>query len=58
LALLVRSRQHEPETQRIDILQRVDTGEINTLEASKQLGVTRARVNQLLRRRRLETLTR
>jgi Transposase DDE domain len=40
------------ETQRTDILQRVDAGEIDTLEASKQLGVTRARVNQLLRRRR------
>jgi transposase len=40
------------ETQRTTILHRVDTGEIDTLEASKQLGVTRARVNQLLRRRR------
>jgi hypothetical protein len=39
------------EMERTDILQRVD-GEIDTLEASKQLGVTRARVNQLLRRRR------
>ncbi|WP_328522690.1 IS1182 family transposase [Kribbella sp. NBC_00359] len=42
----------ETETQRTDILQRAEAGEIDALEASKQLGVTRARVNQLLRRRR------
>jgi transposase len=40
------------ETQRTAILDRVDDGEIDTLEAAEQLGVTRARVNQLLRRRR------
>jgi transposase len=37
---------------RTAILDRVQAGEIDTLEASEQLGVTRARVNQLLRRRR------
>jgi hypothetical protein len=42
----------EAEQARIAILDRVEAGEIDTLEASKQLGVTRARVNQLLRRRR------
>jgi transposase len=38
--------------QRTAILDRVEGGQIDTLEASSQLGVTRARVNQLLRRRR------
>lgn len=42
----------ESEQQRAAILDRIETGEIDTLEASQQLGVTRARVNQLLRRRR------
>jgi transposase len=42
----------ETEQARTAILDRVEAGEIDTLEASKQLGVTRARVNQLLRRRR------
>jgi transposase len=42
----------EAEQARIAILDRVEAGEIDTLDASKQLGVTRARVNQLLRRRR------
>jgi transposase len=40
------------ETQRTALLQRVTDGEIDTDEAAEQLGVTRARVNQLLRRRR------
>jgi hypothetical protein len=34
------------------ILDRVEAGEIDALTAARQLGVTRARVNQLLRRRR------
>jgi transposase len=34
------------------LLDRVAGGQIDTLEAARQLGVTRARVNQLLRRRR------
>jgi transposase len=42
----------ETQTQRTEILQRVEAGKIDTDEASQQLGVTRARVNQLLRRRR------
>jgi len=42
----------EAEQARTAILDRVASGEIDTLEASEQLGVTRARVNQLLRRRR------
>lgn len=42
----------ETEKARTAILDRVEAGEIDTLEASEQLGVTRARVNQLLRRRR------
>ncbi len=42
----------ENEQQRTNILERVESGEIDALEASKELGVTRARVNQLLRRRR------
>ena len=42
----------ETEQTRTAILDRVDTGEIDTLAASEHLGVTRARVNQLLRRRR------
>lgn len=42
----------ESEQQRGEILDRVEAGEIDTLVASHQLGVTRARVNQLLRRRR------
>jgi len=40
------------ETQRTALLQRVTDGEIDTDEAAEQLGLTRARVNQLLRRRR------
>jgi transposase len=42
----------ENETRRTELLQRVEAGELDTLEASKHLGVTRARVNQLLRQRR------
>lgn len=42
----------ESEQARTQILQRVEAGEIDTLKASERLGVTRARVNQLLRRRR------
>ena len=42
----------ETEQQRTAILDRVLAGDVDTLEASEQLGVTRARVNQLLRRRR------
>lgn len=42
----------ENEQTRTAILDRVEAGEIDTLEASHRLGVTRARVNQLLRRRR------
>jgi hypothetical protein len=42
----------ENDQQRTAILDRVGSGEIDPLEASKELGVTRARVNQLLRRRR------
>ena len=42
----------ENEQQRTALLDRVEAGEIDTLEASKLLGVTRARINQLLRRRR------
>jgi transposase len=42
----------EAEQQRADLLDRVAAGEIDTLQACQQLGVTRARVNQLLRRRR------
>lgn len=42
----------ENEQNRAAILARVEAGEIDTLGASQQLGVTRARVNQLLRRRR------
>ena len=42
----------ENEQQRTALLDRVEAGEIDTLEASKLLGVTRAQVNQLLRRRR------
>lgn len=40
------------EQARAEILDRVEAKEIDTLEASNRLGVTRARVNQLLRRRR------
>jgi transposase len=43
----------EGEQERTALLDRVEAGEIDTLEASEQLGVTRARVNQLLRRRRI-----
>jgi transposase len=46
------SRIAETDQQRSQILDRVQAGQIDTLEASEQLGVTRARVNQLLRRRR------
>ena len=42
----------ENEQTRTAILDRVEAGQVDTLEASQQLGVTRARVNQLLRRRR------
>jgi transposase len=42
----------ENQQQRTALLARVEAGEIDTLEASQQLGVTRARVTQLLRRRR------
>jgi hypothetical protein len=46
--------------QRSELLGRVEIGEINTAQAAVELGVTRARVNQLLRIRRVgepETLT-
>jgi transposase len=43
----------ETEQARTEVLDRVEAGEIDTLEAAEQLGVTRARVNQLLRRRRV-----
>lgn len=46
------TRIAETEHERTEILDRVESGELDTLEASKQLDVTRARVNQLLRRRR------
>jgi len=42
----------ETEQARTGILNRVGAGEIDTQEASEQLGVTTARVNQLLRRHR------
>ena len=42
----------EAETDRATLLDRVAAGQIDTLEAAKRLGVTRARVSQLLRRRR------
>jgi len=42
----------EVENDRTVLLDRVEDGQIDTLEAAQQLGVTRARVNQLLRRRR------
>jgi transposase len=42
----------ETEQARTAILDRVQAGELDTLTAAEQLGVTRARVNQLLRRRR------
>ena len=42
----------ETETQLTGILQRAEAGEVDAFEVSEQLGVTRARVNQLLRRRR------
>lgn len=42
----------EAEQARAEVLDRVEAQEIDTLEASERLGVTRARVNQLLRRRR------
>lgn len=40
------------EQARAEILDRVEAKEIDTRQAAEQLGVTRARVNQLLRRRR------
>jgi hypothetical protein len=46
------SRIAETDQQRSQILDRVQAGQIDTLEACEQLGVTTARVNQLLRRRR------
>lgn len=42
----------EKEQVRTEILDRVQAGELDTLAAAEELGVTRARVNQLLRRRR------
>ena len=45
-------RLAETDQQRAATLDRVEAGEIDTRQASEQLGVTRARVNQLLRRRR------
>jgi transposase len=42
----------EAETDRATLLDRVAAGQTDTLEAANRLGVTRARVNQLLRRRR------
>jgi transposase len=50
----------EHDQQRSELLARVKNGEINTDHAAEELGVTRARVNQLLRIRRAgvpETLT-
>ena len=46
------SRIAETDQQRSQMLDRVAAGPIDTLEACEQLGVTRARVNQLLCRRR------
>lgn len=43
----------ESEQARTATLDRVENGEIDALKASEELGVTRARVNQLLRRRRV-----
>jgi transposase len=42
----------ESDKERLTLLERVEEGQLDTLEAAQQLGVTRARVNQLLRRRR------
>jgi transposase len=42
----------EDQQARAIILTRLEAGDIDTTEAAEQLGVTRARVNQLLRRRR------
>ena len=42
----------ETEHARAAILNQVQAGDIDTLQAAEQLGMTRARVNQLLRRRR------
>lgn len=42
----------DAEQTRSAILDRVEDGQIDTLDAASQLGVARARVNQLLRRRR------
>ena len=46
------SKIAEVEAGRTAVLDRVAAGQIDTREAAEQLGVTRARVNQLLRRRR------
>ena len=46
------SKIAEAEADRAALLDRVAAGKIDTREAAEQLGVTRARVNQLLRRRR------
>jgi transposase len=45
----------ETDHERSALLARVEAGEIDTLDAATQLGVTRARVNQLLRHRRAGT---
>jgi predicted transcriptional regulator len=42
----------EAETDRAALLDRVAAQEVDKLQAAQQLGVTRARVNQLLRQRR------
>ena len=42
----------QTEQHRAALLERVEHGEIDTLQAASQLGVSRARVNQMLRRRR------
>jgi transposase len=42
----------EAEAARAVILAKVEAGDLDTTEAAEQLGVTKARVNQLLRRRR------
>lgn len=50
----------QTDTARSDLLARVEAGTVDKAAASEQLGVTRARLNQLLRRRRQgepETLT-
>ena len=42
----------EQDRRRVQLLERVEAGELNTDHVAAELGVTRARVNQLLRNRR------